>query len=123
MPSILEPEKRRPRRTISRKGVDPLVGEIAEALLQLGGSAHRDRVLELLAVNRSSEGEVQLSLRARAVAAFDAHSGSDRDSRGVRPLFRKPFGPGSHRWALTAEAEAFLRAGGAAPSREASASL
>lgn len=100
-----------------------MVGEIAEALLQLGGSAHRDRVLEFLAMNRSPEGEVQLSLRARAVAAFDAHSGSDRDSRGVRPLFRKPFGPGSHRWALTAEAEAFLRAGGAARDVEASASL
>lgn len=123
MPSILEPEKRRPHRTISRKGVDPMVGEIAEALLQLGGSAHRDRVLEFLAMNRSPEGQVQLSLRARAVAAFDAHSGSDRDSRGVRPLFRKPFGPGSHRWALTAEAEAFLRAGGAARDVEASASL
>lgn len=104
-------------------GVDPMVGEIAEALLQLGGSAHRDRVLEFLAMNRSPEGEVKLSLRARAVAAFDAHSGSDRDSRGVRPLFRRPFGPGSHRWALTAEAEAFLRAGGAARDVEASASL
>ena len=123
MPSILEPEKRRPRRTTSSKGVDPMVGEIAEALLQLGGSAHRDRVLEVLALNRASDGEVQLSLRARAVAAFDAHSGSDRDSRGVRPLFRKPFGPGSHRWALTAEAEAFLRAGGAARDVAASATL
>ena len=123
MPSILEPEKRRPRRTLPRKGVDPMVGEIAEALLHLGGSAHRDRVLEVLATNRSADGDLQLSLRARAVAAFDAHSGSDRDSRGVRPLFRKPFGPGSHRWALTAEAEAFLRAGGVARDVQVSASL
>ncbi|MES2343563.1 MAG: hypothetical protein V4597_17980 [Pseudomonadota bacterium] len=123
MPSILEPEKRRPRRTKTSGRVDPLVGEIAEALLRFGGSAHRDRVIEYLALNRSPEGGVQLSLRARAVAAFDAHSGSDRDSHGVRPLFRKPFGPGSHRWALTAEAEAFLRAGGAARDVESAASL
>ena len=68
MPSILEPEKRRPRRTISRKGVDPLVGEIAEALLQLGGSAHRDRVLEFLAMNRSAEGEVKLMAWTGAIS-------------------------------------------------------
>ena len=123
MPSILEPETRRPRRTGSREGVDPLVGEIAEALLALGGSAHRDRVLEYLAGNRSAQGGVELSLRARAVAAFDAHCGSDRDSHGVRSLFRKPFGPGAHRWALTAEAEAFLREGGAARDLEGRPSL
>ncbi len=120
MPSILEPEKRRPRRSKSPARVDPLVGEIAEALLRLGGAAHRDRVIEYLAANRSPHGSIQLSLRARAVAAFDAHSGGDR--RGVRPLFRRPFGPGSHRWALTAEAEAFLRAGGLAGDVENAAS-
>ena len=123
MPSILEPDKRRPPRTTARKRVDPLVGEIAEALLRFGGSAHRDQVIEYLAANRAPQGGIERSLRARAVAVFDAHSGSDRDIRGALPLFRKPFGPGSHRWALTAEAETFLRAGGAAKEMESSAAL
>ena len=43
---------------------------------------------------------------------FDAHSRSDAGYGGVQPLFRRPFGPGAYRWALTAEAEAFLRNGG-----------
>ena len=108
MPSILEPATRRPRRRNGAK-VEPLVGEIAEALLQLGGSAHRDRVIERLVANRCGA-ETPQFVRAKAVAVFDAHSSAD--GRGISPLFRKPFGPGSHRWALTLEAETFLRAGG-----------
>jgi hypothetical protein len=89
--------------------MDPLVGEICDALLQLGGSAHRDKVLEQLGANRS--GAVDLRLRARALAVFDAHATVDRLASRNRPLFRKPFGPGKQSWSLTAEAEAFLRAG------------
>ena len=86
-----------------------MVGEIAEVLLGLGGAAHRESVIESLHANRFARGVVNLNLRARAVAVFDAHSTS-----GARSLFRKPFGPGLNRWALTPEAEAFLRAGVAA---------
>lgn len=101
--------------------MDPLVGEICDALLHLGGSAHRDMVLEHLGANRS--GSVDMRLRARAMAVFDAHASVDRLSSRTRPLFRKPFGPGKHRWALTAEAEAFLRAGVVARARQRDASL
>jgi len=110
MPSILDPANRRPPRRSGR--VDPLVGEICEALLQFGGSADRDRVLERLGENRSRQ--VDMRLRARAIAVFDAHSCVDFGGRGLRPLFRRPFGPGQRKWALTPEAEAFLRAGVAA---------
>lgn len=115
MPSILDPARRRPPRQAKATRVEPLVGEIAEVLLRLGGSAHRDKVFEILAAHRTGVGEAGpaepgLALRARAVAAFDAHSSAD--GRGPGPLFRKPFGPGAHRWALTVEAEVFLRSGG-----------
>ena len=113
MPSILDPVNRRPPRRPGR--MDPLVAEICEALLHLGGSAHRDQVLAQLAENRSRG--VDVRLRARAVAVFDAHSSIDSIAARVQPLFRRPFGPGKHRWALTAEAEAFLRAGAVARAR------
>lgn len=102
------PPQRRPVRSASR--IDPLVGEIAEALLTLGGAAHRDQVIARLEENRRQD-SADLDLRARAVAVFDAHSRSDAGYGGVQPLFRRPFGPGAYRWALTAEAEAFLRTG------------
>ncbi len=91
--------------------MDPLVGEIAEVLLTFGGAAHRDQVIDRLGAHRSRDGFRDLDLRARAVAVFDAHSRLDAGYGRVRPLFRRPFGPGAYRWALTAEAEAFLRAG------------
>ena len=87
-----------------------MVGEIAEALLRLGGSAHRDQVIACLWANRAGRGGMDLKLRARAVAVFDAHSRSGL--AGPRSLFRRPFGPGLNRWALTTEAEVFLRTGG-----------
>lgn len=87
------------------------MGEIAEALLHMGGSAHRDHVIAHLKANRRSWGGSELSLRARAMAVFAAHS--RLGSAGARSLFREPFGPGMNRWALTPEAERFLRAGGA----------
>ena len=89
-----------------------MVGEIAEALLRLGGSAHRDQVIACLWANRSGGGPMDLKLRARAVAVFDAHSRAGLG--GPRSLFRRPFGPGLNRWALTPDAEAFLRTGGVA---------
>ena len=58
-----------------------------------------------------------IDLRARAVAVFDAHSCPEALTTNVQPLFRRPFGPGKHRWGLTAEAEAFLRAGAARRAR------
>ena len=86
-----------------------MVGEICDALLHFGGIAYREEVLEQLSANRS--GNIDSRLRARALAVFDAHATVDRLASRNRPLFRKPFGPGKLRWALTAEAEAFLRAG------------
>jgi hypothetical protein len=112
MPSILDPANRRPTRRPGR--LDPLVGEICEALLQFGGSAHRDQVFARLGANR--HGEVDLRLRARAMAVFDAHSAMTGLTR-CQPLFREPYGPGGRHWALTAEAEAFLRAGAATRAR------
>ena len=107
MPSILDPQNRRPRR--SAPFVDPLAAEICEILLSLGGAAPREQVMAALGENRSAPADN--ALRARAVAVFDAYSGSGDMGANVQPLFRKPYGPGKHRWALSTEAEAFLRAG------------
>lgn len=107
MTSILDPQNRRPRRRLQH--VDPLVAEICEVLLRFGGSAPRDQVIAALGENRSAP--VDNALRARAVAVFDAHSSPEALPTRVQPLFKRPFGPGHNRWSLTAEAEAFLRAG------------
>jgi len=113
MPSILDPQNRRPRRR--PQYLDPLVAEICDALLRFGGSAPRDQVIAALGENRSAP--VDNALRARAVAVFDAHSSLEALPTFVHPLFKLPFGPGHHRWGLTVEAEAFLRAGAARRAR------
>jgi len=107
MPSILDPQNRRPRRRPLQ--MDPLVAEICEVLLRLGGNAPREDVMAALGENRAAP--VDNALRARAVAVFEAHSCPEALTTTSQLLFRPAFGPGRNRWALTAEAEAFLRAG------------
>lgn len=88
--------------------VHPIVGEIVETLQNLGGAAHRDLVADQIAMRRSG-----LSLRASpalkddVIQAFEAHCEGAPLTNG-RLLFHKPFGPDSHRWALSPSARAFL---------------
>lgn len=93
----------------ARKGRAPdphaLTAEIAEALMALGGEAHRDVVITRVAQARHRDARTASpALREEILASFDAHCGA-----GEAPgLFRLVFGPGSHRWGLTPQARAFL---------------
>lgn len=88
----------------------PLTAEIAEALMALSGEAHRDVVIARIAQHRHRDAKVASpALREEILATFEAHC-----QAGVAPgLFRLVFGPGSHRWALTTQAQAFLDTRGA----------
>jgi hypothetical protein len=75
------------------------VAEIADALLEMGGSAHRDAVIDRVATRRG-EMAVSEGLRFELIEAFDGHCAA----RTGRPaLFHLPFGEGSRRWSLTRE--------------------
>lgn len=91
---------------------DPLVAEIVEALLGLGGQGHRNAVVERIALARAGEpAKPTEALVAHVRAAFEERLKLDRAMHQPRALFDLPFGDGSHRWALAPEAESFLRWG------------
>ncbi|WP_165185786.1 hypothetical protein [Caulobacter soli] len=87
--------------------LNPLVGEITEALLDLGGAAHRDLVVAYVAkrrgVYRPSE-----AMRRELDEAFAAYCRGASDPRAAS-LLHLPYGPHSHRWALTDQAYGMLR--------------
>lgn len=86
------------------------MAEIVEALLFLGGGAHRDLVIQRVAAARTENpGPPSDALRAEIQIAFDNRLMLDRASAGRPALFDLPFGAGSRRWALAREAAAFLR--------------
>ncbi|HWW26147.1 MAG TPA: hypothetical protein VNZ85_09675 [Caulobacter sp.] len=86
--------------------LNPLVGEIAEALLDLGGAAHRDLVVAHIAkrrgVYRPSE-----AMRRELDEAF-AYCLDASHPRAAN-LLHRPYGPHSQRWALTDHAYGMLR--------------
>ncbi len=85
-----------PHPTVS--SLDPIAREIVQALAYLGGAAHRDRVVECVGAMRRQRGEpVQPTLFEEIVQAFERWC-----SRGKDAPFCRPFGDGSHRWALAA---------------------
>jgi hypothetical protein len=87
--------------------LNPLVGEIAEALLDLGGAAHRDLVVAYIAKRRGlyrpSEG-----MQRELDEAFSAYCRGSSDPRAAN-LLHLPYGPHSRRWALTDHAYGMLR--------------
>jgi hypothetical protein len=87
--------------------LSPLVGEIAEALLDLGGAAHRDLVVAYIAkrrgVYRPSE-----AMRRELDEAFAAYCLGASDPRAAN-LLHLPYGPHSRRWALTDHAYGMMR--------------
>jgi len=86
------------RRTRS-EAAKSAVAEIADALLEMGGSAHRDAVIDRVAIRRgqmfASEG-----LRLELLEAFDRYCAA-MARKGRPALFHLPFGEGSRRWSLT----------------------
>jgi hypothetical protein len=86
---------------------NPLVGEIANALLQLGGAAHCDMVIDRIAITRGSNFASD-GLRRDLMDAFDHHRATAAEQRRNAVLML-PFGDGSRRWGLSREAYDFLR--------------
>jgi hypothetical protein len=95
--------------------LNPLVGEIAQALLDLGGAAHRDLVVAYIAkrrgVYRPSE-----TMQRELDEAFAAYCRGASDPRAAN-LLHLPYGPHSRRWALTDHAYGMLRGRASAEAR------
>lgn len=81
--------------------VDPMIAEILEALLVLGGCAHRQLVADQIAQRRSGRSApAEVAARSEIYAAFDAYL-VWAAPRKTPPLLERPLGDGSYRWALT----------------------
>ena len=87
--------------------LNPLAAEIAQALLDLGGAAHRDLVVAYVAKQRGFYRPSE-ALKRELDAAFNAYCGGASDPRAPN-LLHLPYGPDSQRWALTDQAYALLR--------------
>lgn len=87
--------------------LNPLVGEIIEALMDLGGAAHRDLVVAYVAKRRGLDRPSETMLRELG-EAFAAYCQDASDPRAAN-LLHLPYGPQSHRWALTDQAYFRLR--------------
>ena len=84
--------------------VNPLMAEIVDALMALGGAAHRDVVLRGVAGRRSIR-SVSDGFRREIFETAAIHMRRAEEVHKA-PLIYLPFGAGSRRWALTA---AFLK--------------
>jgi hypothetical protein len=81
--------------------IDPVIAEILEALLALGGCAHRQLVADQIAQRRSGRScPAEVAARNEIYAAFDAYL-AWAATRKTPPLLDRPLGSGSYRWALT----------------------
>jgi len=89
--------------------LNPLVSEIVDALLDLGGAAHRDLVAAHIAGRRGIYRTPE-ALRRELDEAFSAYCRGASDPRDAG-LLHLPYGPFSHRWALTDQAYGLLRGG------------
>jgi hypothetical protein len=82
-----------------------LVEEIMDALLEMGGSAHRDAVIDRVAVHRGALSASD-GLKRELLEAFEAHCGC-KSAKRDQALLHLPFGDGSRRWALTPHGRQF----------------
>ena len=94
------PSRRVPRLTASKV---KCAAEIRQALRDRGGSAHRDVVISSILANKGDVGPAAERKRKELMSAFDLHRVAGPECEAER-LFDLPFGPSSHRWALTPDA-------------------
>lgn len=81
--------------------IEPVMAEILEALLALGGCAHRQAVADQIAFRRSGRScPADAATRSEIYAAFDTYV-TRASTRKAPSLLWRPLGPGSYRWALT----------------------
>lgn len=102
----------RGRRKTRRAARMEIVAQIIEALEKLGGSAHRDVVVDQIARDRQllDLTEIEL-LRASVTEVFEAHSEPRESEPETPPIFRRVYGPNSRRWGFSRKMQAQLRAG------------
>jgi hypothetical protein len=78
-----------------------LIRQIVEVLLEMGGSAHRDAVIDRIALRRGAARASQ-SLAQEVELAFDRHRARAK-RRNEPPLVCLPFGEGSRRWGVVSQ--------------------
>jgi hypothetical protein len=88
-----------------------LVRLIVAVLLEMGGSAHRDAVIDRIAL-RQGAARASESLTQDVVCAFERHRARAR-RRKEAPLVYLPFGEGSRRWGVVSQPLAAAVAPGA----------
>ena len=84
------------------RGTQTLAKRVREALLMLGGEAHRAMVIETVAKKLGHDTRhVPEDLRAALICSFEENWRDER--RRATYGFHLPFGEGSHRWAVLRE--------------------
>lgn len=110
MSEVIQFRRRRTSRKVTRLET---VAQIIEALERLGGSAHRDLVVDEIVRQRGilAADEVE-RVRRQVCAVFVDHC--ETAPRPIDdPVFRQVYGPDSRRWAINGNAVARRRAGDA----------
>ena len=84
------------------RGNQTLAKRVREALLSLGGEAHRSIVIEQVARNLGHDvRQIPEELQQEVIVSFEA---TWRDERKRAAFgFHLPFGEGSHRWGVVRE--------------------
>ena len=88
------------------RGTQTLAKRVREALLSLGGEAHRAMVIQSVAKNLGHDvRQIPEELEASVILSFEQNWRDER--RRAAYGFHLPFGEGSHRWGVRAQ-PAFL---------------
>ena len=84
------------------RGSQTLAKRVREALLSLGGEAHRAMVIQFVARNLGHDArQIPEELEASVILSFEQNWRDER--RRAAYGFHLPFGEGSHRWSVRAE--------------------
>ncbi len=79
---------------------EDVVDEVLYILKCMGGAAHVDAIRSAVEAKiRQDRGDLPRSLASDVVSALEAYD-LDNPERQKPALFRRPFGPGSNRWAV-----------------------
>lgn len=99
------PQDTAPETPVAKKAIrikTTLCRRVREALLSLGGEAHRSMVIEHVARNLGHDvRQIPVDLEQEVIVSFEA---TWRDERKRAAFgFHLPFGEGSHRWGIVRE--------------------
>lgn len=84
------------------RGTQTLAKRVREALLSLGGEAHRAMVIESVARNMGHDvRQIPEDLEVAVILSFEENWRDER--RRAAYGFHLPFGEGSHRWSVRPE--------------------